>query len=101
MTKQTDITTRLLQTPGYAGTRDDAIAEITKLRAATSSAEYHQMRGAAWDIIDEAIITYDRWMLDDDYDASKLHEIMKRMKERRALYHGGSDGQSTDSGHGD
>jgi hypothetical protein len=55
-----------------------------------SSIEYHQLRGPGWDVVDEAILAYERWMLDDDYDAmTQLHEIMKRMKERRALYHGG------------
>lgn len=61
-----------------------------------SSAEYHQRRGAAWDVVDEAISTYDQWMLDDDYDGmAMLHKIMERMKERRALYH--SAGQTAGS----
>lgn len=54
-----------------------------------SFVEYQRLRGAGWDVVDEAINAYDSWMLDDDYYAmSKLHEIMNRMKERRALYHG-------------
>lgn len=73
-----------------------AIAEM-KRRLANASAEarlrgqtslaWQQDRGAAWDIIDQAISDYDGWMLDDDYDAMpKLHEIIKRMRERKALY---------------
>jgi hypothetical protein len=54
----------------------------------TSSIEHHQRRGVAWDIIDEAINTYDEWMLDDDYEANRvLREIMTKMRERRDLYH--------------
>lgn len=53
-----------------------------------SSIEYQQKRGAGWDIVDEAINTYDQWMLDDDYDFHMiLQKIVGRMKERRALYH--------------
>jgi len=54
----------------------------------TSSTEYHQRRGAAWDIIDEALASYNEYMHDDDYNAQgALDRIMQRMKERRALYH--------------
>jgi hypothetical protein len=46
----------------------------------TFKSDEHQ-RGAAWDIIDQALMTYDAWMLDDDYDAtSVLHQIMGQMK---------------------
>lgn len=52
-----------------------------------SSAEYHQQRGVAWDIVDEALIAYREFMLDDDYDAmTALKKICDRMEERRALY---------------
>jgi len=52
-----------------------------------SSAEYQHNRGVAWDIIDQAINTYDVWMLDDDYDAmTTLHLIISRMKKRRSYY---------------
>ena len=52
-----------------------------------SSIDFHQRRGAAWDIIAEAILAYDEWMLDDDYDArSKLHQIIERMRERQASF---------------
>jgi hypothetical protein len=52
-----------------------------------SSSEYQQRRGVAWDIIDQAIVSYDQWMLDDDYDANKiLGRIIDKMKERRAFY---------------
>jgi hypothetical protein len=57
-----------------------------RLREQTSIS-WQQDRGVAWDIIDQAIADYDEWMLDDDYDAMpKLHEIIKRMRERKALY---------------
>lgn len=52
-----------------------------------SSIEYQQQRGVAWDIIEQAINTYDQWMLDDDYDAnSVLKTIIEQMRDRRALY---------------
>lgn len=51
------------------------------------SIAYLQQRGVAWDIIAEAIDAYDRWMLDDDYDAtSKLRDIIETMRRRRARY---------------
>lgn len=56
----------------------------------TSSIDHQQQRGAGWDVVDEAIQTYDEWMLDDDYDAiGKLAEIMARMRARRNLYRDG------------
>src|SRR4051812_19397662 len=40
-------------------------------------------RGRYYDIIIEALVDYDGWMLDDDYDATPvLNRIMKRMRER-------------------
>lgn len=40
-------------------------------------------RGRYYDIIIEALIDYEGWMLDDDYDATPvLNRIMKRMRER-------------------
>jgi hypothetical protein len=49
----------------------------------TDSAAFLQRRGRHADIILQALASYDEWMLDDDYDAtSKLHEIMKRMRDR-------------------
>lgn len=49
--------------------------------------DFQQRRGVAWDIIDEAILAYDNWMLDDDYDAQrKLNLIITKMRERRDLY---------------
>lgn len=54
---------------------------------ANSSVEYHQIRGAAWDIIDEAIETYLEWMGDDDYDSmAVLKKIMNKMIERKTFY---------------
>lgn len=54
---------------------------------AQSSIEYQQQRGAAWDIIDEALVSYDDWMLDDDYEAVIiLRKIIGRLRERRDLY---------------
>lgn len=53
----------------------------------TSFAEYQQNRGVAWDIIEQAINTYDSWMLDDDYDANRiLREIINQIRERREIY---------------
>lgn len=53
---------------------------------AASSADHQQRQGVAWDILAEAIETFDAWMLDDDYDAdTKLKQIINRMRERRAL----------------
>lgn len=53
----------------------------------TSSIDFQQQRGAGWDIVDEAIATYDDWMLDDDYDFHViLRQIINRMRERRDLY---------------
>jgi hypothetical protein len=46
-----------------------------------------QERGAGWDIVDQAIATYDSWMLDDDFDANRiLKEIIEQMRARRSLY---------------
>lgn len=54
---------------------------------AASSTDRQQQRGVAWDIIDEAINTYESWMLDDDYDADRtLKQIIARMRERRAAH---------------
>jgi uncharacterized coiled-coil protein SlyX len=40
-------------------------------------------RGRYYDIIVEALVDYDEWMYDDDYDATTvLNRIMKRMRER-------------------
>jgi hypothetical protein len=40
-------------------------------------------RGRYYDIIIEALVDYDGWMLDDDYEAMPaLNRIMKRMRER-------------------
>ncbi len=49
----------------------------------SDSIDFQQQRGRHADIIQEALATYDDWMLDDDYDAMPvLHKIMKRMQER-------------------
>lgn len=57
-------------------------------KEAISSVDFQQQRGAAWDIIDEALLAYQGFMLDDDYDAqAALDRIMERMRERR-LAHG-------------
>lgn len=59
---------------------------------ATSSIDHQQRRGVAWDIIDQAINTYDGWMLDDDYQAGRvLREIIEKMKERRAAFNAQKD----------
>ena len=53
--------------------------------AAISSIDFHQRKGRASDIISEALLAYDQWMLDDNYDAtSALRDIMTRMKNRAA-----------------
>lgn len=55
--------------------------------AIISSVDHKQREGVAWDIILEAINTYDNFMLDDDYDAQGcLDKIVKRLNERRDLY---------------
>jgi hypothetical protein len=47
-----------------------------------------QNRGAAWDIIDEAICAYENYMIDDDYDAQRtLDSIIAKMRQRRSFYH--------------
>lgn len=52
-----------------------------------TSIERHQRNGVAWDIIAEAVNSWDEWMLDDDYDAmGALNRIMSRMKKRAAFY---------------
>jgi hypothetical protein len=58
-----------------------------RLRLSTSSVDHRQRRGAFVDIIDEAISTYTQYMLDDDYNAQGcLDQIIRRMRERRAMY---------------
>lgn len=57
---------------------------------AQSSVDHQQQRGAGWDVVDEAIETYDQWMLDDDYGGyTVLRKIVARMRERRDLYRDG------------
>lgn len=52
-----------------------------------NSSDHQQRRGVAWDIIEEAINTFDEWMLDDDFDAtSTLHKIIAKMRERAEAY---------------
>lgn len=69
-----------------------------EVREASSSIEYQQKRGPAWDIIDEALLAYNDYMLDDDYDAQRtLDKIMQRMDTRRSFYH---DGKTVLSGKG-
>lgn len=54
----------------------------------TMPTPHQQHLGVAWDIIEQAINTYDSWMLDDDFDANTcLKKIIEQMRERRALYH--------------
>lgn len=58
--------------------------------------DYQQKRGAGWDVVDEAINTYDAWMQDDDYDALNILEsIIDRMKERRDRYGKGASARGT------
>jgi len=55
-------------------------------------------RGRYYDIIIEALVDYDGWMLDDDYEATPvLNRIMKRMRERLEMSdppHTGSSAQA-------
>lgn len=52
-----------------------------------SSVDHQQRRGAEWDIVDEAIASYDEWMLDDDFEPHRaLREIVERMRTRRTGY---------------
>lgn len=46
----------------------------------------------AWQMIDEAIESYDSYMLDGDFDAnSKLREIIETLRRNREKYLSGSD----------
>lgn len=68
--------------PGYGGA---AQAPGNGAVEAESSIDFHQLRGRSHDIIQEAITTYDEWMLDDDYEATPvLRKIIERMRERIA-----------------
>lgn len=68
-------------------------------RAAVSSIDHQQQRGASWDIIDEAIETYDQWMLDDDYDSMAiLRQVIEKMRERRRLYALGEEACAKEGG---
>lgn len=63
------------------------MADEESIGGALTSIDFQQRRGAAWDIIDEALAEYDGWMLDDDYEAMPvLRRIMERMRERRKLH---------------
>lgn len=54
---------------------------------AVSSIDLMQRRGAAWDIIQQALNSYDSFMLDDDYDSQRaLNDIMSKMRDRFAAY---------------
>lgn len=58
-----------------------------------SSIDHQQKRGAAWDIIDEALNAYDSFMLDDDYEPyAAMMGIFGRMKERRDFYRATPEG---------
>jgi hypothetical protein len=64
-----------------------ALSYAVKAVEAQSSVDHQQRRGVAWDIIDEAIVAYDQWMLDDDYQPGKvMANIISQMRERRNLY---------------
>jgi len=72
------------------------IARLTNERdaRARSPSDYQQQRGAAWDIIDEALLAFDAFMQDDDYDYQRiLYSIMEKMKARRALYSAHGEGR--------
>lgn len=46
--------------------------------------DWQQRRGVFADIVDEALSSYEAWMVEDDYDATNaLHKIMDRMRQRR------------------
>jgi hypothetical protein len=65
----------------------NALSYAVKASEAQSSVDHQQQRGVAWDIIDEAIVAYDQWMLDDDYQFREiLAKIMERLIERRNQY---------------
>lgn len=50
---------------------------------AVSSIDFQQQRGRYADIIQEAIQSYDDWMLDDDYESNAtLRRIINRMRDR-------------------
>ncbi len=49
--------------------------------------DFQQQRGAGWDVVDEALNSYDEWMQEDDYEFHEiLKKIMGRMRERRDRY---------------
>lgn len=52
-----------------------------------SSIDFQQQRGVAWDVVDEALDSFNTFMLDDDYDYKRaLYSIMARMQARRDEY---------------
>lgn len=60
----------------------------------SDSIAHQQQRGRHADIIQEALATYDEWMLDDDYDAmTVLHKIMKQMRKRLRMAEVPSNGE--------
>jgi hypothetical protein len=66
------------------GSIDDYLDQGKPMPAPQSSADFHQQRGMAWDIIDEALEAYRQFMLDDDFDYQRaLFSIMERMQARR------------------
>jgi hypothetical protein len=88
--------TKIRQRPGFNYLTDipdefnkaaHALSYAVKAVEAQSSVDHQQRRGVAWDIIDEAIVAYDQWMLDDDYQFREiLAKIMERLIERRNQY---------------
>jgi hypothetical protein len=53
---------------------------------AARAQEHLQQRGRHYDIIQQAIASYDEWMKDDDYDATrKFRETIDRMRERVSM----------------
>lgn len=63
-------------------------SEMKKAVEATALHEFiARQRSVGWDIVEQAINTYDSWMLDDDFDANRvLKEIIEQMRARRPLY---------------
>lgn len=78
----------LVETQGeLAAVKSQLTAANEKLAAPSSSINYQQRSGVAWDILVEAVNTYDGFMLDDDYNGlGMINSIMGRIKERMALY---------------
>lgn len=66
------------------------MSKSTTPDGAVSSIDYQQRRGMLADAVDWAIIEYDGYMMDDEYDAQKvLDRIINRLREVRDMLNEG------------